>query len=204
MLVPMSDSPSISQEPAGDGHLPQRQFGWNDMFVPPDADPREDPDQPVGERAVLARFLRDQRLTLQLKCAGLDAGGMARRSVEPSDLSLLGLVRHMTRVEHNWFRRVLAGQDLPKLFPDGTDFSAAWPDPALVEQAWAGWRAEVAFAEQLTAQAPDLEVSGRYTWSDGEGTITLREVLVHMVEEYARHNGHADFLRERIDGKVGQ
>jgi hypothetical protein len=80
-------------------------------------------------------------------------------------------------------------------------FNDAAADPGEVASAWAAWRAEVSFAEELTGQAPDLEVSGTY----GQGqTISLREVLVHMIEEYARHAGHADLLRERIDGPVGQ
>ena len=187
--------------------LPARQFGWWDMFVSPEDDPRAYRFE--GERATLTGYLRDQRLTLELKCAGLDAEGMARRSVPPSDLSLLGLVRHLAETEQSWFRRTLAGQDVPRLYRTDDDpgraFNGAAPDPVLVTQAWAVWRAEVEFAEQFTASAPDLEVSGLH--DDGTGNpapITLREVLVHMIEEYARHNGHADLLRERIDGRVGQ
>jgi uncharacterized damage-inducible protein DinB len=123
---------------------------------------------------------------------------MARRSVPPSTLSLLGLVRHLAEVERGWFRRRLAGQDAPKLYGDeDADFDGAVPDPEVVAQAWAAWRAEVAFAERFVAEAPNLDLTGP------DGTV-LREVLVHMIEEYARHNGHADFLRERIDGRVGQ
>ena len=92
--------------------LPARRFGWSDMFVHPDDDPRTDGGF-KGERATLVGFLRDQRLTLELKCSGLDAADLARRSVEPSNLSLLGLVRHMAEVERAWFRRRLAGQDAP-------------------------------------------------------------------------------------------
>jgi hypothetical protein len=174
-----------------------RQFGWSDMFVHPDDDPRTDGGF-VGERATLAGFLRDQRLTLELKCAGLDAEGLARRSVPPSTLSLLGLVRHMAEVERTWFRRRLAGQDAPKLYGgDDADFDGAAPDPEVVAGAWASWRDEVAFAERFVDEAPDLELTGK------DGAV-LRTVLVHMIEEYARHNGHADLLRERIDGRVGQ
>ena len=154
-----------------------------------------------GERATLVGFLRDQRLTLELKCSGLEADAMARRSVAPSNLSLLGLVRHLADVERGWFRRRLAGQDAPSRYrseasPDGA-FDGAVPDPEVVAEAWAAWRAEVAFAERFVAEAPNLDLTGP------EGEV-LREVLVHMIEEYARHNGHADFLRERIDGRVGQ
>jgi hypothetical protein len=154
-----------------------------------------------GERATLVGYLRDQRLTLELKCSGLDAANLARRSVAPSNLSLLGLVRHLAEVERTWFRRRMAGLDAPRLFASdadpNSDFDGAVPDPEVVAEAWTTWRAEVAFAERYVAEAPDLDVVGR------EGHV-LREVLVHLIEEYARHNGHADFLRERIDGRVGQ
>ncbi len=190
--------PAMPEPP--DHELPDRQFGWSDMFVHPDDDPRTDGGF-KGERATLAGFLRDQRLTLELKCAGLDAEGMARRSVPPSNLSLLGLVRHLADVERAWFRRRLAGEEAPSRYrseadPDGA-FDGAVADPEVVAQAWADWRSQVAFAERFAAEAPNLDLVGK------EGDV-LREVLVHMIEEYARHNGHADFLRERIDGRVGQ
>ena len=179
---------------------PARRFGWWDMFVHPDDDPRTDGGF-KGERATLVGYLRDQRLTLELKCSGLDAADLARRSVEPSNLSLLGLVRHLADVERSWFRRRLAGQDAPPHYRSEAgrdwDFDGAVPDPEVVAEAWETWRAEVAFADRFVAEAPDLDLVGK----DGD---VLREVLVHMIEEYARHNGHADFLRERIDGRVGQ
>lgn len=182
-----------------------RQFGWSNMFVHPDEDTRTDGGF-QGERAVLAGYLRDQRLTLELKCAGLDAEALARRSVEPSNLSLLGLVRHLAGVEQYWFRQVMAGQEIRRHYRSeedrAGDFTGAVADPAVVADAWATWRAEVAFAEQLVAEARSLDVTGN-GGHDGE-PMELREVLVHMIEEYARHNGHADFLRERIDGRVGQ
>jgi uncharacterized damage-inducible protein DinB len=177
-----------------------------DMFVDPDDDPRGEAGPILGdERATLVEYLRYHRQTLELKCSGLDAAELARRSVEPSTLSLLGLVRHMADVERVWFRRVMAGQDAPRHFssetdPDG-DFDGAVPDPEVVAQAWEVWRAEVAFADRFVAQAPDLDVVGN---TPDQGPVSLREVLVHMIEEYARHNGHADLLRERIDGRVGQ
>jgi len=175
-----------------------------DMFLDPDTDPREGGTSLGDERATLIEFLRCQRLTLRVKCEGLDAPQLARCSVEPSTMSLLGLVRHMAEVERGWFRRRFAGQDAPKRYqsdatPDG-DFDGAVADPAVVEEAWAAWREEVAFAEQF-ARDTDLGFVGH----DGNGEpISLRELLVHMIEEYARHNGHADLLRERIDGRVGQ
>ncbi|WP_030757741.1 MULTISPECIES: DinB family protein [unclassified Streptomyces] len=175
------------------------------MFVHPDEDVRTDGGF-RGERAVLAGYLRDQRLTLELKCAGLDAEALARRSVEPSDLSLLGLVRHLAGVEQYWFRQVMAGQEIRRHYRSEEDrageFTGAVADPAVVADAWDTWRAEVAFAEHIVATAPDLDVTGHGGHDDEP--MELREVLVHMIEEYARHNGHADFLRERIDGRVGQ
>ena len=178
--------------------LPARRFGWWDMFVHPDDDPRTDGGF-KGERATLVGFLRDQRLTLELKCSGLDAADLARRSVEPSNLSLLGLVRHMAEVERSWFRRVMARQDAPPHFysdadPDG-DFDGATPDPKQIAQAWDTWRAEVGFAERFVADAPDLEVTGNHRH---RGPVSLRWVLVHMIEEYARHLGHADLLRQLV------
>ncbi|MGI8577473.1 MAG: DinB family protein [Nocardioidaceae bacterium] len=173
-----------------------------DMWVDPEDDPREGGPSLGDERTTLVEYLRTQRLTLQMKCEGLDASDMARRSVEPSTMSLLGLVRHLAGVEHSWFRRTLAGQDVPRHFRSEGDRDADWngavPDPEVVAQAWQLWRDEVAFAEQFVAEASDLGST------DPRGVISLREVLVHMIEEYARHNGHADLLRERIDGRAGQ
>ncbi|MET0692330.1 MAG: DinB family protein [Propionibacteriaceae bacterium] len=180
--------------------LPERQFGWWDMFVDPDADPRSDRAF-VGERDTLTGYLRDERLTLELKCDGLDAEALARRSVEPSNLSLLGLVRHLAGVEQIWMRLRMAGEDGPRLYrseadPNG-DFNGAVADPELVAEAFASWKREMAFTDAYVAQADDLGMTGH----QGDA---LRDVLVHLIEEYARHNGHADFLRERIDGRVGQ
>ena len=172
------------------------------MFVDPADDPREGGPTLGDERTTLMEYLRYQRLTLELKCSGLDATDLARRSVEPSTLSLLGLVRHMAEVERTWFRRRMAGQDVPRLFGErDADFDGAVPDPEVVAQAWELWRAEGEFTNGYVAQAPDLEGTAEVP---GYGPVSLREVLVHMVEEYARHNGHADLLRERIDGRIGQ
>ena len=119
-------------------------------------------------------------------------------------MSPLGLVRHMAEVERGWFRRRFAGHDVPRRCqsdadPDG-DFDGAVPDLVVVEEAWTAWREEIAFAEHF-ARDTDLGFIGR----DSVGNpISLRELLVHMIEEYGRHNGHADLLRERIDGRIGQ
>jgi uncharacterized damage-inducible protein DinB len=178
-----------------------------DMFIEPDKDPRPEPPTQGGELATLAGFLRWQRGTLELKCTGLDAAAMARRSVEPSAMSLLGLVRHLADVERGWFRRIMAGQDAPPRFWSRADrdgaFAGARPDPAVVAQAWQAWRDEVAFAEQVVAAAAGPDVVGLVP-DKWRGPMSLRWVLTHMIEEYARHNGHADLLRERIDGAVGQ
>ncbi len=184
-----------------------RAVRYGDMWLDPADDPRErgpwhDGAVP-GEREVLTEYLRRYRLTLELKCADLDAAALARRSVPPSTMSLLGLVRHMADVERGWFRRVLAGEDAPPLFFSDADREGDWhgavADDEVVAVAWRAWRDEVAFAERLVAATPDLGTPGR-----GRSGSTVREVLVHMIEEYARHCGHADLLRERVDGRTGQ
>jgi uncharacterized damage-inducible protein DinB len=187
---------------SGDAAPTERTFGWWDMFVAPEDDPRADGGFANNERSILVGYLSDRRLTLPLKCTGLDPEGMARRSVPPSNMSLLGLVRHLTDVERHWFRRVLEGQDAPPLYRDAdgndTDFDGAIADPDVVHAAWEAWRSEIANAEDVIRRTDDLGRLGT-----GEAVAT-REVLVHMIEEYARHLGHADLLRERIDGRVGQ
>jgi hypothetical protein len=186
-----------------------------DMFTedgkPSDDDPREHGPVTGDERTALTESLRKQRLTLELKCAGLDAGAMARRAVPPSTLSLLGLVRHLAEVERGLFRRTLAGQDAPRLYtspddPDG-DFDGAVADPAVVEQAWAAWRAETEFGTRFVAGAPDLGGTADDPLNQhgsGGGAMSLRALLLGLIEEYARHLGHVDLLRERIDGRLGQ
>ena len=186
-----------------------------DMFTadgrPSDDDPRENGPRLGDERTTLAEALRRQRLTLELKCADLDAQAMARRSVEPSTMSLLGVVRHLAETERATFRVLMAGQDVPRLFCSSTDrdgdFDGAVPDPQVVAQAWEAWRGEVDFATRFVAGAPSLDITGNDPLNQhgsGGGPISLREVLVGMIEEYARHMGHVDLLRERIDGRIGQ
>jgi len=168
-------------------------------------DPRSQEPPAKGERETLLQYLRTYRRTLALKCAGLDAEQLARRSVPPSPMSLLGLVRHLTDVERFWFRRVMAGTDAPPLYwstdVEDADWAGAVADPAVVADAWRAWREEVAFAEEFGANIPDVGASVPMT----DGTeAELRGLLVHMIDEYARHCGHADLLRERVDGRVGQ
>ncbi|MEU1040162.1 DinB family protein [Streptomyces sp. NPDC005907] len=174
-----------------------------DLFVDAAGDTRHAGPATGDERRLLVDILAAQRATLVLKCTGVD-DELCRRSVPPSTLSLLGLVRHLADVERRWFRSVLAGQDAPPRFssaadPDG-DFGGAVPGSAVAAAAWDAWHAEVAFAEAFVTDAPHLDVQGHDSW---RGTVSLRWVLLHMIEEYARHNGHADLLRERIDGAIG-
>jgi uncharacterized damage-inducible protein DinB len=175
-----------------------------DMWVDPEDDPREGRPHPVGERETLLEYLRHYRLTFEMKCADLDAEQLARRSVPPSTMSLLGLVRHLAKVEHTWFQRVMQGRDVPRLYWTADhrdlDFDGAVADPDVVADAWGSWRREIAAAEEFMTAAESLEVEGTHS----DGPVALRDVLVHMIEEYARHVGHADLLRECIDGRTGQ
>jgi len=178
---------------------------------PSEDDPREDGPRLGDERTTLVEALRFLRLTLEMKCSGLGPEAMARRSVEPSTMSLLGLVRHLAETERATFREMMAGQDVPRLFSSDTDrdgdFDGAVADPRVVAQAWEAWRAEVDFAVQFVADAPSLDVTGNDPLNrhgSGGGSMSLREVLVGMIVEYARHMGHVDLLRERIDGRIGQ
>src|SRR6266540_3421703 len=118
---------------------------YPDMWVDPDDDPRETGGQTVGERSTVLDYLRRYRLTLELKCADLDAEQLARRSVPPSSMSLLGMIRHLAEVERHWFRRAMAGQDAPRLYCSDLDRDGDWngavPDPEVVHDAWRAWRA---------------------------------------------------------------
>jgi uncharacterized damage-inducible protein DinB len=170
------------------------------MWVDPDDDPRNtDGVSPDGELATLQDYLSDYRLTLRMKCAGLDAEQLARRSVPPSTMSLLGLLRHLAEVERDWRNWVTTADPLPKLYGGrDADFDGAVPDQAVVDAAYADLAREQAATDALLAEHPD---PGERLGRDG---IAVRELLVHRVEEYARHCGHADLLRECIDGRVGQ
>ncbi|MGW6537801.1 mycothiol transferase [Streptomyces sp. NPDC055051] len=171
-----------------------------DMWADPDDDPREvGGTEVVDERGALLDALRHFRLTLELKCEGLDAEQLARRSVPPSTMSLLGLLRHMAEDERH-FRR-LAGEPSPRIYRTPDDREADWTgavaDPAVVEEARRRWKEETEATDRFVAAAPDL---GAPTADGGQ----LRELLTMQITEYARHCGHADLLRERVDGRVGQ
>lgn len=172
---------------------------YPDMWADPDKDPRNtDGPSPDGELATLQDFLTGYRLTLQMKCEGLDPEQLARRSVPPSTMSLLGLVRHLAEVERDW-RNWLPGDPAPKLYgARDADFEGAVADRALVEGAFADLAREQAATDAALAEYADL---GARVVQDG---AAVRELWVHRVEEYARHCGHADLLRECVDGRVGQ
>jgi hypothetical protein len=173
---------------------------YPDMWADPDEDPRNtDGVSPDGELATLQDYLRDYRLTLQMKCAGLDPEQLARRSVSPSTMSLLGLVRHLAEVERDWRNWAGSGDPAPKLYgAGGADFDGAVAEQAAVDGAFADLAREQVATDALLATHPDL---GERVGKDG---IAVRELWVHRIEEYARHCGHADLLRECIDGRVGQ
>jgi uncharacterized damage-inducible protein DinB len=178
----------------------------SNMWVDPADDPRTY-GNPKGEKATLREYLANYRLTLDMKCGGLDAEQLARRSVPPSTLSLLGLIRHLAQVENHWFQRVLQGKtDRPRLFKrdddKDADFNGAVADPAVVEEAFAAWNAEIASADDWLDALDEGDLESDVAL-DGD-SASVRDVLVHVLEEYARHAGHADLLRECIDGRTGQ
>jgi uncharacterized damage-inducible protein DinB len=154
------------------------------------------------ERSSLQAWLDFHRQTLLGKCAGLTHSQLALRSVEPSGLSLLGIVRHMADVERWWFRNQTCGEKIEGLFgPDDNlegDFNDLDSLPA--EEVLAAFRRECADAD---AAVVDLPLDSTFPNHKRTYDLDLRWVYLHMIEEYARHNGHADLLRERIDGVTG-
>ena len=180
-----------------------------DMWVDPDDDPRETDAGSDDERAILLDYLRYYRLTIEMKCAGLDATQLAQRSAPPSTMSLLGLVRHLAEDERH-MRRVMAGEDAPKLYSTDEDRDGDWngavADPAVVDDAMARWRTEMERTDSLVAGISDLgsRNAGVSDLGPDGADLSLRDMLVAQIAEYARHCGHADLLRERIDGRVGQ
>ena len=156
----------------------------------------------ADERTMLEGWLEWHRGTLFMKCEGLTADQLRARTVEPSSLSLLGLVRHMAEVERSWFGRCIAGEDLPQIFCTEEDRDGDFDnvDEADPDLDMAIWLEECLKSRSVLGNVDSLEV----TATTRRGTlISVRWVLVHMIEEYARHNGHADLLRERIDGVTG-
>lgn len=154
------------------------------------------------EREMLRAFLDYHRATLTMKCDGLTDEELRQQSMPPSTLSLLGLVRHMAEVERAWFRRVFEDNDAPMVWSDEIDFQAAYDATGSTRaEAFAAWEAEVENSRRIELAAESLDLAG-YQPRWGE-QVSLRMVLVHVLLEYGRHNGHADLLREGIDGTVG-
>ncbi|GHH70470.1 DinB family protein [Promicromonospora soli] len=180
-----------------------------DMWTDPDDDPREADATHSDERSMLLDYLRYYRLTLEMKCAGLDAEQLARRSAPPSTMSLLGLVRHLADGERH-LRRVMAGEDAPDLYRTDEDRDGDWngavADPAVVDDAWRQWHAEMEATDRYLDGVSDLGAwnAGVSDLGPDGAELQLRDGLVSQIVEYARHCGHADILRERIDGRVGQ
>ena len=173
---------------------------YPDMWVDPSEDPRNsDEPSPDGELATLLDYVSHYRLTLLMKCEGLDPGQLARRSVPPSTMSLLGLLRHLAEAERGWRDWIAPGDPTPRLYGAGdAAFEGAVAEQAVVEGALADLAREQAATDALLAGHPDLGTR------PGPKGIAVRELWVHRIDEYARHCGHADLLRECIDGRVGQ
>jgi len=154
------------------------------------------------ERTTLTTCLDWLRGTFELKCSGVDPSRLSDLGVPPSGMSLHGIARHLAGVERWWFRIHFAREDVPLLYysddDPNQDFDDLAGDPA---EALDVWRAECARSREIVAATPSLDTTGGPNRS-GE-PISMRWVLVHMIAEYARHDGHADLLRERIDGATG-
>ena len=179
----------------GDGNGP----GWDDAGMTWTAPDTPLPEFPLtgDDRPMLEGYLAWHRALLRHKCAGLNGEQLAQRSVPPSNLSLLGLVRHLAKVERKWFREIIAGQRLEPMYDaalgDDADFEDL--DPARAESDYRRYLDECRRADDaLAAASYDDTVMARV------GEMSVRAVVVHLIEEYAQHNGHADLLRERVDG----
>ena len=154
------------------------------------------------EREMLRGFLDYHRATLAMKCDGLADAELRQRSMPPSTLSLLALVRHMAEVERAWFRRVFEDNDAPMVWSEEIDFQAAYDASASTRaEAFAAWEAEAENSRRIELEAESLDLAGHQPrWGED---VSLRMVMMHVLLEYGRHNGHADFLREGVDGTVG-
>lgn len=161
------------------------------------------PPMNADERTTLEGWLDFYRATLAVKCEGLDEVQLHTASVEPSEMTLLGLVQHAAEVERNWFRRVLAGEDAPPIFggkrhPDGHDGGFELSPDSSYREAVAIWQNEIGHARANCA-VRSLDDTSPFMGSE----VSLRWIFAHMIAEYARHCGHADLIRERIDGRTG-
>jgi hypothetical protein len=165
---------------------------------------RGEPMFDLAERPMLDGWLDYHRATLEWKCSGLTAAQLVERPVPPSSMSLIGLVRHMAEVERGWFRRCFAGEtDAQPIYyadddPDG-DFDGV--DEMTTDEAFVTWRAECERSREIATAAPGFDALSA---AEREGMrVSLRWIMSHMIEEYARHNGHADLFRECLDGETG-
>ena len=166
-------------------------------------DGRVGPPLRGDERETLRAFLDYHRATLAMKCDGLSDEQLRERSSPPSTLSLLGLVRHMAEVERTWFRRVMNAEQVGMVWSEEeNDFQRAYDATGSTRaEAFSAWVAEVEISRRVEREAASLDVTAHQArWGED---VSLRLVMVHMIQEYARHNGHADFLREAVDGTVG-
>ncbi|HZU11601.1 MAG TPA: DUF664 domain-containing protein [Chloroflexota bacterium] len=160
------------------------------------------------ERAMLNAFLDAQRDTLEWKCSGLTAEQLKDATSPPSPLTLLGLLRHLTEVEYFWLEGILLGQGSHLGLYSGqanpVDGDGAWTDldSHSVDTVMRNWKEACDASKRHAASLPDLDATAAYPW-DNE-PVTLRWITVHMIREYSRHIGHADLLRERIDGVTGE
>jgi uncharacterized damage-inducible protein DinB len=166
-------------------------------WTAPDVSPIEDGPLVGDDRAMLEGFMRWHRSVLLYKCANLTGEQLATCSVPPSNLSLLGLIRHMAKVERRWFRERMAGLELEPMYDPALGLDADFEDldPAQAEADYARFLAECQLADSALSNASFEDVV-----PSNMGDMSVRAVVIHMIEEYARHNGHADLIRERIDG----
>ncbi|MDA3648630.1 DinB family protein [Saccharopolyspora indica] len=164
---------------------------------------RVSPPTTGSERELLRAHLDFHRATLAMKCEGLADDDLRRQSVPTTSLTLLGLVRHMAEVERAWFRRTIDGEhDLPLVWSNAGDFQEAYDaSDADRDEAFKAWQAEVEHARRIELAAESLDVTVHSARWNAE--VSLRAVMLHMIHEYARHNGHADLIREATDGTVG-
>ncbi|MEU1981584.1 DinB family protein [Nocardia sp. NPDC019395] len=169
-------------------------------WIAPDID-RTDPVRTGPERPMLQSWLDFHRRTLLGKCADLDPAHLKHRGVPPSGLSLHGLVRHMSEVERGWFRNAAAGQRLAYLYCAATNPNGDFDDIDAADPAadFAVYHRETRLADAAVAELPLDHLCHHPAGLE----FSLRWVYLHLIEEYARHNGHADLLREQIDGRTG-
>jgi uncharacterized damage-inducible protein DinB len=166
------------------------------------ADARVTPPLVGDEREILCAYLDWHRQTFEQKCAGVAPERLSERGVPPSGMSLHGLVRHLAGVERWWFRTQFAGEDVPMLHYSDDDPDQDFDDlDGDVAEAMAVWRAECDRSREIVANASSLDQTGTHMATGNP--VSLRRIMVHLIAEYARHNGHADLLRERIDGATG-